>query len=69
MPWAHGRTRRATVSKTRSAAVHLDVPLLHATEAATVHHHSTPSLASAGLRGGSVAVNARHGADREAAWP
>jgi hypothetical protein len=32
-----------------------------------VHRDTTPSLAGAGLHGGSVAVNARHGADHEAA--
>ena len=36
----------------------LDVPLFHAIEAANVHHDTTLSLAGAGLRGGSVAVNA-----------
>ena len=32
------------------------------------HHHTTTSLVEAGLRGGAVAVNARPGADRVAAW-
>ena len=37
--------------------------------AATVQHPLLPSLVEAGLWGGAVALTARLGADRVAAWP
>ena len=64
----HHRSLGATVSKGHEVGAQARRTSFHAIEAANVHHDTTPSLASPGLRGGSVAVNARHGADREAAW-
>ena len=66
--WAKGRIRTPNHLLARRLAAASTATCRDGIEAATVHHRATPSLADAGLRGGSVAVNARHGADREAAW-
>lgn len=76
LPWVH-RRRPSAVSKTRKRGRVSLRAFLHATEVATRHHHTAPSLARVGLRGGPAAVNARVGdgpkgrlrADRGAARP
>ena len=59
--WVHHRTLAATVSKGHGVGVRSSTYLFFTSS-------KRLTLAGAGLRGGSAAVNARHGADHEASW-